>query len=337
MHRMSDEVLSNLMQQLMEQSTDHVSIAWQGGEPTLMGLSFYKNAVVYQQKFGHGQRVANAIQTNGILLTADWMEFFTTYRFLVGLSLDGPQNIHDFYRLHGGGKGSWKKVDQVARELVRNQVAVNSLSVVSNYSVEHVEEIYTYLKSIGFEHLQFIPLVETDHGKAAGFSVDAVDYGRFLCKLFDLWYEDYRAGLAPSIRYFESVFHLYVSLPAPLCTLSKTCGSYVVAEHNGDIYSCDFYVEPGWKLGNIENKDLIDMLNSGRQTLFGNNKQTDLPVECHQCEWLNYCQGGCPKDRKNDPRTVGSNYFCQSYKLFFAHADERLSDLAEQWKAAHKA
>ncbi|MFZ4622405.1 MAG: SPASM domain-containing protein, partial [Bacteroidota bacterium] len=202
------------------------------------------------------------------------------------------------------------------------------------YSVNFPEEIYEYHKALGLNYMQFIPCVETDpkdRTKAAPFSVTAEQYGTFLTKVFDLWYADIKDGVAAtSVRYFDSVFHRYVGLEAPDCTLMESCGAYLVVEHTGDVYACDFYVENEWKLGNLRTNKLEWMLNSSCQKAFGEMKAA-LPKECVPCEWLKKCHGGCTKDRVRDPRDNGSNHFCESYKIFFAHADKKLTVLADQW------
>lgn len=334
-HRMSPAVLENLIRQTMEQSAPHVSFGWQGGEPTVMGLSFFQKAVQFQEQYGLGKAVGNGLQTNGILLNQDWARFLVQYNFLVGLSLDGPEHVHDRYRVNKQGKGTWKKVHDHAKMLLDAGVATNALVVVNDYSVNYPEEIYEYHKALGLNYMQFIPCVETDPAnpaQAASYSVSAEQYGTFLTKVFDLWHADIVDGVAAtSVRYFDSIFHKYVGLSAPDCTLMKTCGDYVVVEHNGDVYSCDFFVESNWKLGNIMTQRLDEMLNAPRQEEFGAMKAL-LPEECVSCEWLRKCQGGCTKDRIRDPHDKGSNHFCQSYKMFFAHADEKLQALAEQWK-----
>lgn len=334
-HRMSPAVLENLIRQTMEQGAPHVSFGWQGGEPTVMGLSFFQKAVQFQEQYGLGKAVGNGLQTNGILLNQDWARFLVQYNFLVGLSLDGPEHVHDRYRVNKQGKGTWKKVHDHAKMLLDAGVATNALVVVNDYSVNYPEEIYEYHKALGLNYMQFIPCVETDPAnpaQAASYSVSAEQYGTFLTKVFDLWHADIVDGVAAtSVRYFDSIFHKYVGLSAPDCTLMKTCGDYVVVEHNGDVYSCDFFVESNWKLGNIMTQRLDEMLNAPRQEEFGAMKAL-LPEECVSCEWLRKCQGGCTKDRIRDPHDKGSNHFCQSYKMFFAHADEKLQALAEQWK-----
>lgn len=335
-HRMSLKLLEEMIKQFLEQGPRQVSFGWQGGEPTLMGLSFFRSAVGFQEKYGQGKSVGNGLQTNGILINQEWANFLAKYQFLVGLSLDGPEHIHDRYRFAKNGKGTWKKVNDRVKLLLDSGVATNALTVVNDYSVNFPEEIYNYHKDLGLNYMQFIPCVETDAangGSAAPFSVSAEKYGEFLIKIFDLWHDDIHDGIATtSVRYFDSVFHNYVGLEAPECTLAESCGSYLVVEHNGDVYSCDFFVENDWKLGNVLTHRLDEMLNSQRQNEFGNLK-ADLPEECKTCRWLRKCQGGCTKDRMRDPRDGGSNHFCLSYKMFFEHADSKLNTLAEAWKA----
>jgi len=335
-HRMSLDTLELLLRQAMEQSGPRITISWQGGEPTLMGLPWFEKAVEFQEKYGNGKTVGNGLQTNGLLLDTQWARFLKEYRFLVGLSIDGPEHVHDKYRLTQGRKGSWHTVAEKASLLMEEGVEVNSLSVVTDYSSQYAEEIYEYLKSLGFRHMQFIPCVETDpvdRTKAAAYSVSAEAYGRFLVDIFDLWKRDFADGMPTvSIRYFDSVFHKYVGMTAPDCTLGRTCGTYVVVEHNGDVYSCDFFVEPSWKLGNLATDRLVDMLNSDRQNEFGNWK-ADLPQMCQSCKWLRNCWGGCTKDRIRDPQETDPNHFCKSYMMFFEHADGDLTDLAHRWRS----
>ena len=334
-HRMSPQVQEETIRQVMQQSGDSVSLAWQGGEPTLMGLDFYKRAIELEQKYGHGQMVGNGLQTNGLLLNRDWAKFLKKYDWLVGLSLDGPAFIHDHYRFDQAGKGTHQRVEDRAKMLLDEGVAANAMCCVTSHSVKHPEELYNYYKDLGLTFMQFIPIVETDKDdptKAAEFSVSAADYGHFLNKLFDLWLADFKDGQpTTSVRHFESVFYSYVGLEAPECTMLKECGPYVVIEHNGNVYSCDFFVEPKWKLGNVMHDRVINMLNSKKQNIFGMAK-AQLPRECKQCSWLTKCYGGCTKDRIKDPRDQRKPRFCTSYKLFFNHADSTLQDIALKWQ-----
>jgi len=335
-HRMSDPVLREMVSQVMKQGGKQISFGWQGGEPTLMGLGFFKRAVEYQARFGSaGQVVGNGLQTNGVLIDGEWASFLRQAGFLVGLSLDGPAEIHNRYRRFPSGKPSWDRVVRARDLLLSAGVEVNALVVVNDYSVRFPSDIYNDHKRHGLSYMQFIPCVELDPrtpGRAAPFSVSAEAFGRFLCEVFDLWRADFVDGRpGTSVRWFDSLFYTYVGRPAPECTLLQECGIYVVVEHNGDVYACDFFVDPEWRLGNIKDSRIVDMLNSKRQGEFGAIKR-NRPPECAECPWLRHCWGGCPKDRAGDPRDRGSNHFCLSYKMFFEHADAEFRRMAQEWK-----
>lgn len=335
-HRMKEDILEETIRQVMSQDRREVSFSWQGGEPTLMGLPFFEKAVELQQRYGRGHSVGNGLQTNGILINKHWAKLLKAYSFLVGLSLDGPEHIQDHYRLLRNGKGSWSRVVDCAKRLLDSDVAVNALTVVNDYSVQFPEEIYDFHKSLGLNYMQFIPCVEKDQQDAtrtAPFSVPPIKYGEFLCKLFDLWEADFIEGKpTTSIRYFDSVFYNYVGWSPPECTLLEKCGVYVVVEHNGNVYSCDFFVEPEWKLGNVMENNLISLLNSERQYKFGRMKAV-LQEDCKECQWLFFCRGGCIKDRLNNPENRKKSYLCEAYKMFFKHADARLRKMADCWKS----
>ena len=334
-HRMSESTLEELMQQAMQHSGSQISFAWQGGEPTLMGLPFFEKAVYFQQHYGRNQSVGNGLQTNGTLLDENWAAFLKKYNFLVGLSIDGPQHVHDHYRKMKGGQDSWAKVREGAKFLLDAGVETNALTVLNDYSVQFPEEIYQHHKSLGLNFMQFIPCLEADvvdHAKPAHFSLPPQAYGEFLIKIFDLWSADFDGDLATtSVRFFDSVFHKYLGLQAPQCTMMHECGVYLTVEHNGDVYSCDFYVEPAWKLGNIHEQLLPVMLNAPKQTQFGKIKSI-LPAECKSCKWLLQCHGGCPKERTVDRPDGSLSYFCESYKMIFEYADARLRELAEKFR-----
>ncbi len=330
-HRMGEPVLENLIRQAMEQSKDQITFGWQGGEPTLMGLNFFEKAVEFQKRFHQGQVIGNGFQTNGILINQDWANFFANHKFLIGLSLDGPEHIHNQYRRMPAGSGSWSKVTDSAKLMLDAGVEVNALSVVSDYSSRFAEEIYQFHKQLGLKYMQFIPCLEPDlqdPGKPASFSVLAENLGEFLGKIFDLWIADFKNGVpTTSIRFFDSLFFQYVGLEPPECTLQKECGTYLVVEHNGGVYSCDFFVEPDCLLGNLEQDRLIDLLNSPDQAGFGKRK-AGLSEDCRRCQWLKYCSGGCPKERMGGK----NNLLCPAYKIFFEHSDETFKALARKWK-----
>ena len=335
-HRMSVDVLRETIRQVMEGGGQQVSFGWQGGEPSLMGLDFFRRAVEYQAQYGRpGQVCSNGFQTNGTLLNADWARFFHDSNFLVGLSLDGPQHVHDKYRKMAGGRSSFEQVVRGRDVLLEHEVDVNALVVVNDYSVQFPEEIYGYHKENGLDFMQFIPCVEPnpkDPKQVAPYSVPPDAYGDFLIRLFDLWMADFRDGKPTTfVRWFDSLFFTYVNLPAPECTLLPECGIYLVIEHNGDVYACDFFVQPEWKLGHVMEDALPDLLNSAKQSEFGAIKSSRAE-ECTDCAWLPHCQGGCPKDRQGETGLRGHNILCESYKQFFEHADSTFRELAVKWR-----
>lgn len=341
---MSEDVLEAIVKQVMTRAGENVSFGWQGGEPTLMGLPFFEKVIEYQKQYGKRQIVGNGLQTNGILIDKQWAHFLDSNKFLVGLSLDGPEHIHNRYRVNRSGQSTWTRVVDSAKLMLDKGVAVNALTVVNDYSVQFPQDIYEFHKELGLTFMQFIPCLEPDDDnpeRTASFSVSSEEYGDFLCRLFDLWIADFEYGTpTTSVRFFDSVFYNYVGLTAPDCTLLPECGVYVVIEHNGNVYSCDFFVEPAWYLGNVMQAELSEMLNSELQKKFGKTKRK-LHDQCSNCQWLKYCWGGCIKDRNHNPLDNNLTYFCHSYQKFFEHADTRLRQLAQNWQrqqieSAHK-
>lgn len=333
-HRMSEDVLEEMIRQLMRSPSGDISIGWQGGEPTLMGLPFFQKAVDLEQRYGCGKTVGNGLQTNGMLLNREWADFFRNYNFLIGLSIDGPEHVHDCYRRMQSGGVTWQRVRDAAKLLLDAGVSVNALSVVNDYSVGFPREIYEHHKELGLPFMQFIPCVESDPahpGSKAPFTVPAEQYGKFLCEVFDFWRADF-AGDTPttSVRFFESLLFSYAGFPPPECTLCEECGVYLVVEHNGDVYACDFFVEPSWRLGNVMQDSMHSLLNGERQTAFGRMK-VQLPAICAECEWLSLCRGGCVKDRLRTG-TMKENHLCGAFKTFFAHADGEFRALVEKWR-----
>ncbi len=334
--RMSLPVLETMTRQALSTASPQVSFTWQGGEPTLMGVKFFEQALRFQQAYGAGKAIENSLQTNGLLIDKEWAAFLRQRNLLVGLSLDGPEHVHDRYRKHRDGSGSWQTVLDRAGLLLDQGVQVNALIVVNDYSVQFAQEIYEFHKALGLTWMQFIPCVEpdpADPAKASGASVSGPEYGRFLMRLFDLWWDDLE-GTSPvtQIRLFDASLHPYLGLPSSLCLFRPTCGDYLVVEHNGDVYPCDFFVEPRWRLGNLLEHDLLTILNSPAQEGFGQDKG-ERAESCQTCEWLPLCWGGCPKDWRVEPNR-NRTYLCEGYKMFFPYAHERLEVLAARVRAA---
>ena len=329
---MNYETLDNLIKQTIEQTGREFNITWQGGEPTLAGLDFFKKVIELQIYHGKGKTkaIGNGLQTNGLLIENKWCDFLKEYNFMVGLSLDGPEFIHDNHRVFPNGKGSWKNVAEKGNQLRQAGVETNILCSVTKKASRYPDEIYNYFKENRWQWLQFTPICETDkNGNITEFSVLPYDLGNFYCRIFDLWFEDFTIkGNAPSIRFIENTFHTHMGMAAAECTNQKNCGNYVVVEYNGDVYSCDFFVGQNQYLGNINKSRLTDMLNNQSQNIFGSNKE-NLPDKCLQCLWIKFCYGGCPKYRNINAK---ENYFCQAYQIYYKHSNSRFKQLANRWK-----
>ncbi len=327
---MSEDVLERMISSYLALRFDPSVFSWQGGEPTLCGLDFFRKAVELQQRYGaQGQRVGNAFQTNAVLIDEEWAQFFAEYNFLVGVSLDGPPEIHDRYRRTHAGHGSAHKVLAAIEHLRRHNVSFNILALVTQANVHQARHVYRWLVSQGFRYLQFIPCLERDPetDKRAPYSIKPGEYGRFLCELFDEWYESGFPNI--SVRLFDSVLNYYVTGAPALCTFGNSCDAYVVVERSGDVYPCDFFVTPEWKLGNIMEKDIDYFIRCGLKQKFAAHKST-LCRGCAECEWKEMCWGGCPKDRLF-PRHdyTAPTYFCAAYRTFFEHASTHFETIAE--------
>ncbi len=327
--RMDARVLEAMVGQLLRPGFSPAAFSWQGGEPTLAGLDFFRQVVATQSRLGSpGQVVANSLQTNGLLIDDEWGEFLAQYRFLVGLSLDGPKELHDPYRKRGSGRGSFDDAMRAVAVLRRHGVDFNILSVLTPLTVGKAEELYRFFVGEGLRFLQFIPCVERDPaGGAASFTVDAEAYGHFLCELFDVWLAD---GRRVSIRLFDAILERLVTGTSPLCILGERCDSYLVVEHSGDVYPCDFFVTRRWHLGNVLKDDLTDVFLSGKRSAFASMKAMLAP-QCRECKWRELCLGGCLKDRQfvGDPKRVAS-YLCPAYKRFFSHAADQFRTMAAE-------
>jgi uncharacterized protein len=331
--RMSVEVLEKLVKDYMGLRFQMSGFAWQGGEPTLMGLDFYRKAVEFQKQYGlSGQEVGNSLQTNAILLnSSDWGKFLHDAKFLVGVSIDGPKELHDRYRPDLGGHGTWDRVMAAIDNLREHEVEYNTLTLVNNLTAEHADEIFDFLVELGVRYLQFIPCVEVDPatGEIAEFSVTPKQYGDFMCRIFDKWMAFGPQKL--SIRDFDSILNYCVGGRHTICTFDKQCSQYIVIEHTGDVYPCDFFVDPKWHLGNIFETPIEKLAASAKKRTFARKKQ-NLCNKCLVCRHLAICRGGCMKDRAPfDKDDYGrESYFCESYRQFFDHALPRFMQLGAQ-------
>jgi uncharacterized protein len=341
--RMSDEVLEAFIHEYIKsQQTPEVQFVWQGGEPTLIGLDFYQKVIYLQRKFAGGKRIVNSLQTNGILLNDEWCKFLKENNFLVGISLDGPEDLHDNYRVDVNGKGTLSRVVDAIALLKSYEISYNVLVCVTKESSKQPMQVYSFLKELGVQYIQFTPVVEripdsteaerglshaapqTEESKdykslVTDFSVEPGVYGSFLIKIFDEWVRKDVGSIY--IMNFEWALESWLGLPSTVCIFSKQCGKALAIEHNGDLYSCDHYVYPRYRLGNILNDNLKKTIESSRQIAFGQNKEKSLPEICKNCDVNFACNGECPRHRfvntyDNKP---GLSYLCKDYKNFFRH------------------
>ena len=335
-HLMSDEMLEQFTREYIEaQTMNQVLFTWHGGEPLLRSIDFYRKALSLQQKYAGGRRIDNVIQTNGTLLTDEWCEFFAQNHWLVGISIDGPQPDHDHYRLTAAGEPSWKKVMQGIKLLKKHGVEWNAMAVVNAYNANHPLEFYRFFKENGCQFLQFTPIVErlTRHedGRTLASladkneislseaSVAPEQWGYFLCAIFDEWVRKDVGKIFVEI--FDCTLANWMGISPGICAYSKECGHAGVMEHNGDVYSCDHFVFPEYKLGNIRDHSLIDMLYGEQQQEFSRLKHSSLPRQCKECDMEFACHGECPKNRfmKDKYGDSGLNYLCPGYYHYYQH------------------
>ena len=335
-HLMSDEILEQFTREYIEaQTMSQVLFTWHGGEPLLRSIDFYRKALSLQQKYAGGRRIDNVIQTNGTLLTDEWCEFFAQNHWLVGISIDGPQPDHDHYRLTAAGKPSWKKVMQGIKLLKKHGVEWNAMAVVNAYNANHPMEFYRFFKENGCQFLQFTPIVERltrhedgrtlasladkDEIPLSEASVAPEQWGYFLCAIFDEWVRKDVGKIFVEI--FDCTLANWMGISPGICAYSKECGHAGVMEHNGDVYSCDHFVFPEYKLGNIRDHSLIDMLYGEQQQEFSRLKHSSLPRQCKECDMEFACHGECPKNRfmKDKYGDSGLNYLCPGYYHYYQH------------------
>ncbi|MCJ7558844.1 MAG: anaerobic sulfatase maturase [Gammaproteobacteria bacterium] len=337
--RMPNDILEDYIRQYIQsQRVPEATISWQGGEPTIMGLDFFRRSVEYAEKYKKtGMTIQYTLQTNGTLLDDEWCQFFRENNFLVGLSLDGPRELHDVYRVDKGGNPTFDRVMRGLRLMQGHAVQFNILACVHAANADHPLDVYRFFRDeAGAEFIQFIPIVERDNetgfqegNKVTDRSVRAEQYGTFLITIFDEWVR--RDVGRIFVQIFDVSLAAWVGEPPGLCIFSPTCGTALALEHNGDLYSCDHFVEPGYLLGNIREQSMIDLVASEKQRRFGLDKLNTLPLYCQKCSVRFACQGGCPKNRfiETPDGESGLNYLCAGYKAFFEHIDQPMRTMAE--------
>lgn len=332
---MSDELLERFVQEYIQaQTMSQVLFTWHGGEPLMRPLSFYRKAVALQEKYAFGRQIDNTIQTNGTLLTDEWCEFFKEHNWLVGISIDGPQEFHDEYRRTASDKPSWQKVMRGIRLLRKHGVEWNAMAVVNDFNAGYPLEFYHFFKEMGAKYIQFAPVVERMAAHSDGrhlatlvdqecpvadFSVSPAQWGDFLCAIFDEWV---RHDVGQTyVEIFDCTLANWVGERPGICVYAKECGHAGVMEFNGDVYSCDHFVFPEYKLGNIRDRTLVEMLYGEQQRQFSCLKHASLPKQCKECEWEFACHGECPKNRFANDRygNPGLNYLCSGYRHFYEH------------------
>ncbi|SNS60753.1 anaerobic sulfatase maturase [Tropicimonas sediminicola] len=346
--RMSDEVLESYVRQVIETSleagTTEINFAWQGGEPTMLGVDYFRKIVKLQAKHAPAAaKITNALQTNGMLLDDEWGAFLHDNAFLVGISIDGPKKVHDRYRIDRQGQPTFDKVMRGLEILQRHEIEHNALTTVHRANGGKGKDVYRFLKGLGIQFMQFIPIVERngadglagapqvdmDPGNSVTeWSVSPRAYGKFLCDVFDIWFRNDIGKVF--VQHFDVMLGKWVGAPGGLCVFAETCGDSLALEHDGSLYSCDHYVYPEYRLGRITETPMREMLWTERQAEFGRAKSTTLTEQCKNCDYRFACNGGCPKHRIATSRNgePGHNYFCEGYTMFFRHADARLRDMA---------
>jgi uncharacterized protein len=346
---MPDPVLESYISQFVNaQDAPAISFAWQGGEPTLLGVDFFRKVIAIQKKYANGKRIENAFQTNGVLLDDRWGEFLAENHFLIGISIDGPADLHDFYRVDKGGAPTFDRVMRGLRFLKKHQVEFNALTVVNRQNSQHPLRVYRFLKGIGCQFMQFIPIVERvataanpvglvlisprdpHTAEVSEWSVEPRQYGVFLCTIFDEWVRKDVGNYY--VQLFDVTLESWLGLEPSLCVFRPTCGAAMALEHNGDLYSCDHYVYPENRLGNILEQPLLTLVNSAQQRAFGLDKRDSLPRYCRECDVRFACNGECPKHRfiLTPDGEPGLNYLCAGYKLFFQHVDPYMKFMANE-------
>ena len=330
--QMDEALLENYIRANIEGNNSPViAFAWHGGEPLLAGKEFFRKAVALQQRYGEGRTIENSIQTNGLLIDDEWCHIFRDNNFLVGVSIDGPETIHDAHRVDAGGQPTFARVMKGIERLYRNRVEYNTLTTINIHSEGRGAEVYSFLRQISV-FMQFLPVAEllcdgrvqspeSVGADVAPWSVSAKGFGKFMCDVFDIWVKN-DVGRR-YVQLFDATLALMVGVQPSVCSLCETCGSGLTVEHNGDVYCCDHFVYPEYKIGNIHTDRLADLAYCDRQFEFGVAKRALLPRECRHCKFYNLCHGECPKHRFICDNTgeYGKNYLCDGYRMFYEHTE----------------
>ena len=348
-HFMSERLLEKFIADYMQaQTTPEVLFTWHGGEALLRPIAFYERALQLQRRYARGRQVVNSIQTNGTLLTPEWCEFLRENGFLVGISIDGPRNVHDAYRRTSADGPSFDRVMQGLQLLKDHHVEWNALAVVNNLNVEKPREFYRFFKDIGCQYLQFAPIVERivsrddgltlapgmqEGGRLTSHSITPSQWGRFLCELFDEWVVADVGSIF--VQIFDATLANWVGVTPGICSLSAHCGHAAVMEHNGDVFSCDHFVFPEYRLGNLNEKTITEMVYSPQQQRFAQMKTAMLPRQCRECPFLFACHGECPKNRfmRDKYGNAGLNYLCEGYRQFFSHVTPHMNFMRRELQA----
>lgn len=348
-HVITDALLEKFIKDYIEsQISPEVLFTWHGGETLMRPIAFYEKALELQKFYGRGRHIENCIQTNGTLITEEWCKFFKKNAFLVGVSIDGPQEFHDEYRKTAGGGPSFQKVMKGIRLLNKHGVEWNALAVVNDFNVDYPLDFYHFFKEIGCHYIQFTPIVErivtrsdgltlapgmTEGGEITDFSVTPEQWGDFLCTIFDEWVRNDVGNYY--VQLFDATLANWVGVTPGICSMSENCGHAGVMEYNGDVYSCDHFVYPEYKLGNLKEKTLYEMMNSAKQMEFAKNKKQRLPQQCKECKFLFACHGECPKNRFLRDRygIPGLNYLCKGYYKFFEHVAPYMDFMKKEYEA----
>ena len=328
---MTLDILETLVRKALTEATEYCAFGFQGGEPTLAGLDFYRALIEFEKKYNRNKvKLSHTLQTNGLLLNEEWAEFLRENQFLTGLSIDACKQIHDDLRLDSAGKGTHNRCMNAARMLGKHRAEFNILSVVTRSMALHPDKTYRFYKHNGLRYIQFIPCIDgLEAERAAGaYSLDAGTYGRFLCRIFDLWYEDFIRDDYYSIRAFDNYIRMLAGYPPENCAMQGVCNPYALAEADGSVYPCDFYAADPYLLGNVASHSFTEMLNGKKAEEFAALSRQPDP-SCMRCEYRFLCRGGCRRDREPvaDGR-LALNHYCAAYKVFFQHALPRMHSIA---------